>query len=164
MSKDKELQDALAKMLQKDAVTFYAMVVSVDKEKGTCLAADDGLEYKARLSAVINNESEKFFLFPKVGSKVLIACIEEDLHQLYVAKYSDIEDFQLKIADSILVMDASGFNFKKENESLRSLVLELIDGIKKMRFTTNFGPTINLINIADFEAVETKFKSLLKDI
>jgi hypothetical protein len=83
---------------------------------------------------------------------------------LYVAKYSDIEDFQLKIADSILVMDASGFNFKKENESLRSLVLELIDGIKKMKFTTNFGPTINLINIADFEAVETKFKSLLKDI
>ena len=61
-------------------------------------------------------------------------------------------------------MDASGFNFKKENESLRSLMLELIGGIKKMRFTTNFGPTIKLINIADFEAIETKFKSLLKDI
>tara|TARA_R110002126_G_scaffold78629_2_gene195668 strand:+ start:11368 stop:11862 length:495 start_codon:yes stop_codon:yes gene_type:complete len=164
MSKDKELQDAFAKLLERDAVTFSATVLSVDKEKGTCLVSSDQLEYKVRLASVINDSREKFFLYPKLKSIVLVAPIEEDIHQLHVVKYSDIEQLRLRIGDTDFCIDKDGFNFKKENESLRSLILELIDGIKKMKFTTNMGPTINLINLQDFVAVEDKFKQLLKDI
>ena len=159
MSIEKELQDAFAKLLEKDEVTFSAVVISTNKEKGFCLVKDDGLEYKARLAAVINNDRDKFFLYPKVGSKVLISCIEEDMHQLYVAKYSEVEAFQFKIEDCRMSMDSTGFNFKKKNESLRSLILELIGSIKKMKFTTNMGPTIKLINEPEFTSLETKFNS-----
>jgi hypothetical protein len=164
MSKDKQIQDAFAKLLERDAVTFSAVVVSVDKEKGTCIVSADKLEYKVRLASVINDSKEKFFLYPKLKSKVLVAPIEEDIHQLHVIKYGDIEQLRLRIGATDFCIDEAGFNFKKENESLRSLILELIDGIKKMKFTTNMGPTIKLINLQDFVAVEDKFKNLLKEI
>jgi len=164
MSKEKELQDAFAKLLERDAVTFTAKIVEVDKEKGVCIVSDGDLEYKARLAAVINDTKNKFFLYPKIGSQVLISCINEDIHQLYVSKYSDVEEFRVKIADCDFCVTAEGFNFKKENESLRSLILELIGAIKTMKFTTNVGPTINLINKAEFTSLENKFKTLLKDI
>ena len=90
--------------------------------------------------------------------------IEEDLNQLYVVQYSAIEELRLKIANCDFCIDESGFNFKKENESLRSLLLELIGAIKKLKFTTTSGSTINLLNLNDFITVEQKFKTLLKDI
>jgi hypothetical protein len=164
MSVDKELQDGIARMLERDVTTFSATVLEVDKEKGFCIVKDGEFELKARLAAVINDSKEKFFLYPKIGSVVLVAPIEEDIHQLHIIKYSDIEQLRLRIGDTDFCIDKDGFNFKKENESLRSLLLELIEGIKNLKFTTNFGPTINMINIADFTAVETKFKNLLKDI
>lgn len=164
MSKDKEIQDAFAKLLKKDAVTFSAEVITVDKEKGFCKVKADGLEYKARLASVINNDVDKFFLYPKVGSKVLISCIDEDLHQLYVDKCAEVEALQFKIDGCEMSMDTTGFNFKKENESLRSLLLELVTEIKNMKFTTTSGSTINLINLPNFLLIENKFKNLLKDI
>lgn len=164
MSKERELQDAFKKLLEKDAVTFSAVVKNVDKTKGTCMVSDGQLEFKVRLSSVINESQEKFFLYPKPNSIVLVGCIKEDLNQLYVVQYSAIEQLRLKIANCDFCIDESGFNFKKENESLRSLILELIGAIKKLKFTTNMGPTIKLINIQDFVSVENKFKNLLKDI
>lgn len=163
MSKEKELQDAFANLLERDAVTFSATVLSVDKDKGFCKVKDDNLEYKARLASVINNDVDKFFLYPKVGSKVLISCIDEDLHQLYVDKCSEVEAFQFKIGKCEMSMDATGFNFKKENETLKGLLVELLSEIQKMVFTTNMGPTIKLVNAPKFEAIENKFKTLLKD-
>lgn len=163
MNYEKEIQDGLAKLLEKDG-TFSATVKSVDKAKGTCIVKEDKLEYKVRLSAVINESKEKFFLYPKLKSKVLVGLIEEDLNQLYVVQYSAIEELRLKIANCDFCIDESGFNFKKENESLRSLLLELISAIKKMKFSTTAGSTINLLNITDFIVVEQKFKTLLKDI
>lgn len=164
MSKERELQDAFKKLLDKDAVTFSATVKSVDKVKGTCIVSDGQLDFKVRLSSVINESQEKFFLYPKPKSVVLIGCIKEDLNQLYVVQYSAIEQLKLKIANCDFCIDESGFNFKKENESLRSLILELIGAIKKLKFTTTSGSTINLLNINDFLIVENKFKTLLKDI
>lgn len=164
MSKEKEIQDAFAKLLEKDAITFSAKVLEVDKQKGTCLVSDGELQYKARLASVINNDADKFFLYPKINSQVLIACIEEDLHQLYVTKYSEIEAFQFKVGSCEMQMNKDGFNFKKQNEDLKSLIVDLITEIQKMVFTTNMGPTIKLVNAPKFEALENKFKNLLKDI
>ncbi len=163
MSKEKELQDAFAKLLKKDAVTFSAAVKKVDKIKGVCTVSDGDLEYNVRLGSIITNDTDKFFLYPKIESQVLVSCIEEDLHQLYVSKYSEIEAFSFKIGACHLVMDSEGLNFKKQNESLKGLLLELLTEIQKMVFTTNAGPTIKLVNKSKFEEIENKFKQLLKD-
>ena len=164
MSLEREIQDALGQLITPEVSTFSATVLSVDKEKGICKVTNDKLEYNVRLASVINTNKEKFFLYPKLNSKVLVSAIDEDINQLYVAKYSEIEQLRLQIGNTDFCIDKEGFNFKKGNESLKSLMVELIGAIKNLKFTTNVGPTINMINILEFEAVETKFKQLLKDI
>lgn len=177
---EKELQDAFRKLKKRDVDTFPVKVLSVDKAKGTCKVSDDELEYTdVQLSSVIDANNSKFYLFPKVGSSVLVSPINEDLHRLYVEAYSEIESMNLRIESSQLFVDKDkflfkreqvqfkidqdGFLLKKENENLKKLMADLIRAIKALKFTTNNGPTINLINIADFIALENRFNQFLKD-
>ena len=52
----KELQDALRQLSKRETDTFPAKVVSIDKEKGTCVVNDGDLEYtEGRLSATIES-------------------------------------------------------------------------------------------------------------
>jgi len=159
-----ELTEAFRRLKKRDVDTFPAVVVSVDKEKGTCVIASDGLELPdVQLSAIIDGNDKKFYLFPKVGSSVLVSPINEDLHRLYVEEYSEIESLDLKIELVRFQVDKDGFLLKKENETLRALMIDLIMEIKKMKFTTNYGPTIQLINTPQFTAIEERFKNFLKD-
>lgn len=160
---EKELHDAFRKLKQRDVDTFPVKVLSVDKSAGTCKVTDDELEYTdVRLSAVIDGNDKKFYLFPKVGSSVLVSPINEDLKNLYVEAYSEIDGLDLKIEDVHFNIDKDGFLLKKENETLKKLMADLITAIKAMKFTTNNGPTINLVNIADFIALENRFNQFLK--
>ena len=160
---EKELHDAFRKLKQRDVDTFPVKVLSVDKFAGTCKVTDDELEYTdVRLSAVIDGNDKKFYLFPKVGSSVLVSPINEDLKNLYVEAYSEIDGLDLKIDGVHFNIDKDGFLLKKENETLKKLMADLITAIKAMKFTTNNGPTINLVNIADFIALENRFNQFLK--
>lgn len=160
---EKELHDAFRKLKQRDVDTFPVKVLSVDKSAGTCKVTDDELEYTdVRLSAVIDGNDKKFYLFPKVGSSVLVSPINEDLKNLYVEAYSEIDGLDLKIDGVHFNIDKDGFLLKKENETLKKLMADLITAIKAMKFTTNNGPTINLVNIADFISLENRFNQFLK--
>lgn len=160
---EKELHDAFRKLKQRDVDTFPVKVLSVNKSAGTCKVTDDELEYTdVRLSAVIDGNDKKFYLFPKVGSSVLVSPINEDLKNLYVEAYSEIDGLDLKIDGVHFNIDKDGFLLKKENETLKKLMADLITAIKAMKFTTNNGPTINLVNIADFIALENRFNQFLK--
>ena len=160
---EKELHDAFRKLKQRDVDTFPVKVLSVDKSAGTCKVTDDELEYTdVRLSAVIDGNDKKFYLFPKVGSSVLVSPINEDLKNLYVEAYSEIDGLDLKIDGVHFNIDKDGFLLKKENETLKKLMADLSTAIKAMKFTTNNGPTINLVNIADFIALENRFNQFLK--
>lgn len=161
---EQELIEAFRKFKKRDVDTFPAVVVSVDKEQGTCVIEVDGLELPdVQLSSVIDGNNKKFFLFPKVGSSVLVSPINEDLHRLYVEAYSEIESLSVVIETVTFQMDAAGFLLKKENETLKALMVDLIEEIKKMKFTTNNGPTIKLINTPQFTEIGDRFKNFLKD-
>lgn len=164
MSVDKDLQDAFRNLTNRSDDTFSAKVESVDKAKGVCVINDGSLEYTdVRLSSIIDENQNKIYLFPKVGSSVLVSKINNDIHALYIEAYSEIEEYYLKIDDSEFNVDQSGILIKKGEENLQLLMLDLIKAIKQMKFTTNTGSTIKLVNILDFEKLEPRFKQLLKD-
>jgi hypothetical protein len=159
----KELQDAFRRLKKRDVDTFPVTVVSVDKAKGTCTVSDDEIEYTdVQLAAVVDATSNRFYLFPKLDSSVLVSPINEDLHRLYVEAYSEIESVAIVIDGVQFHVDKDGFLLKKENETLKLLMGDLIAAIKAMVFTTNVGPTINLVNLADFELLEQRFNNFLK--
>ena len=168
---EKEQQDAFRKLKKRDVDTFPVKVLSVDKAKGTCKVSDDELEYTdVQLSSVIDANNSKFYLFPKVGSSVLVSPINEDLHRLYVEEYSEIESLDLNVELVRFQVDKDGFLMQKENETLKALMTDLISAIKAMSFTVNTtgtaaaqsGSTTLLNNSAQFDAVETRFNQFLK--
>ena len=65
------------------------------------------------------------------------------------------EHCQLKVND--------GFLLKKQNETLAKLMSDLLKEIQKMKFTTNTGSTIKLVNQPEFLSIENRFKDFLKD-
>ncbi|MDY3534302.1 hypothetical protein PG614_10415 [Riemerella anatipestifer] len=160
----KELQDAFRELAKRDVDTFPVQVISVDKTAGTCTVSDGEIEFTdVRLSATIDNETKRFYLYPKVGSFVLVSPIEEDINRLYVEFFSEVEEFDFKTENSQIKINDEGFLLRKENETLKALMVDLIQEIKKMKFTTNAGPTIRLINKPQFTAIENRFKNFLKD-
>ncbi|WP_034752754.1 hypothetical protein [Chryseobacterium daeguense] len=160
---NKALQDALAKLGKRGVDTFPAEVISVDKENGVCKVSDGEIEYTdVQLSATVEENGKRFFLFPKVGSFVLVSPINEDLHRLYVEFFSDIEDFDLQIEDVRFQVDKEGFLLKKENETLKKLMSDFIKACKNLKFQTNTGVTIQLLNLQEFIEVENRFNQFLK--
>ena len=164
----KEIQDAFREMKKRDVDTFIAKVVSVNKAEGTCKVNDGELDYfGVQLSAVVDDNQNNFYLFPKVGSWVLVSPINEDIHRLYVEAYSEIESLALVIDTVTFRVDKTGFLLKKQNETLKALMSDLIGAIKAMSFvvTTPSGPgaTATLNNTPQFASIETRFNQFLKD-
>lgn len=168
---DDELLKAFRQLKKRDVDTFPAVVVSVNKEQGTCTVKADDLEFTSvQLSAIIDGNDKKFYLFPKVGSSVLVSPINEDLHRLYIEAYSEIESLSIVVETVTFQMDAAGFLLQKENETLKALMIDLIGAIKNMSFLVNTtgtaaaqsGATNTLNNLAEFTAVENRFKQFLK--
>lgn len=160
----KALQDAFRQLSKRGVDTFPAKVVAVDKEKGTCVVNDGDLDYtEIQLSATIESNSKRFYLIPKVGSFVLVSPINEDIHRLYVEFYSEVEELDFQTEKSQVKINDEGFLFKKEDETLANLMKDLLQEIQRMKFTTNAGPTVNLINRVKFKEIENRFKDFLKE-
>ncbi|UDQ54988.1 hypothetical protein LJF28_04800 [Chryseobacterium indologenes] len=159
----RDLQTAFKTLGKRGVDTFPAEVISVDKTNGTCVVSDGSLEYDdVQLSATIEENGKRFFLFPKIGSYVLVSPINEDIHRLYVEFFSEIEDFDLNIGTTQLQIDNGGFLLKKENETLKKIMIDLLQEIQNMKFTTNTGSTIVLINKVKFLGIENRVKDFLK--
>ena len=179
MADENDLAGAL-KNITKTSDEVYAKVCEVleidqDEKTVNVKPVDDtaGI-YNVRLQA--ESETGGLVLFPKVGSMVLVVFINKN--NAAVVNTSEIEKLELVIENSELQIDKDkflfkreqvqlevdqeGFLLKKENETLKKLMADLITAIKALKFTTNNGPTINLINIADFIALENRFNQFLK--
>jgi hypothetical protein len=114
--------------------------------------------FGVRLQA--DSDNGGLVLAPKIGSFVLVVFLNKNA--ALVVNTSELDYYDLIIDKVNFKVDKDGFLLRKENETLKKLMADLIAAIKKMSFTTNVGPTINLINIAEFEAVEKRFNKFLK--
>lgn len=166
---EKALLDAFRKLKQRDVDTFPVTVVSVNRQKGTCTVNDGEIEYTGvQLSSIVDGSNKKFMLYPKVGSSVLVSPIMEDLKRLYVEAYSEIESLELVIESVIFKVDQDGFLLKKQNETLKKLMTDLLSAIELMAFTvatpdTINGSTTSMTNKAQFTNIKIRFNQFLKD-
>ena len=159
MSIDRELAEGLRQIGKRKTPTIAVEVVSVDKSQGTCVVKDDELQYTVRLASVINDNAERFYLFPKVGSSVLIASIGEDENRYYVVAYSEIESVSLRIEDTQLTIDKAGIHLQRGEVDFKSLLNELKAAIiQTPSGPGNFAPN----NVAKFDEINNKINELLQ--
>lgn len=163
MSIDTELQRALQQLIKRDTPTLSVQVVSVNTDNGTCRVLEDGLEFEVRLSSVISPTRERCYLFPKVGSEVLIAPIEEDVHRYHVIGYSEIEAVQCVIDGVEFIMDKDGFILKKNEINFKQLLNDFLTEMKNAVIQTpsgvgNFAPNVK----AKLQELNDKVNQLFK--
>ena len=163
MSIDRELAEGLRSLGKRRTPTIAVEVLSVDKAQGTCVVKDDELQYTVRLASVINDNTERFYLFPKVGSSVLIASIGEDDNRYYVVAYSEIESVSLRIEGTQLVIDKKGVHLQRGEVDFKSLLNELLNELKTAVIQTPAGPgNFAPNNVAKFEEINNKINELLQ--
>lgn len=157
------------KKLAKTNDEVYAKVcevLEIDQNEKTVniKPVDDTAEiYNVRLQA--ESETGGLVLFPKVGSMVLVVFINKN--NAAVVNTSEIEKLELLIEDVQIKVDKTGFLLRKQNETLKKLMSDLLSAIEAMSFTVTTPDTINggttlLINKAQFTAIKTRFNQFLK--
>ena len=92
-----------------------------------------------------------------------MACVFVTKEIAVVVNHSELKQFQIKIEGVEFRISNEGFLLKKESETLAKLMSDLLQEIQKMKFTTNTGSTIKLVNQPEFKAIEKRFNQLLKD-
>lgn len=173
MSFQKDLQDAFSNLKKRAVSTFPATVLSVDIDEGTCVVEANDLEYtEVRLASVIDDSNNKFFIFPKVQSSVLVSPINEDELQLYVEVYGEIDRLSLKIESTELDIDQAGFKFNREGENLKEVMNDLIsefgklcDELSKVVVSIGVTPNVPVINQIKAKAtidVKERLNKILK--
>lgn len=136
-------------------------VTSVDVDNKTAdLKPLDGSSEIFDAYLVTDDENGSLYLEPKAGSLVCVVFVTKTI--AVVINPSELVKMRLKIGSVELDIDKEGFLLKKENETLKKLMGDFITACKKLKFQTNSGVTIKLLNLQDFIDVETRFNQFLK--
>lgn len=172
MATPEQIREALNQMAKKHgpAVSNIAKVKLVDETKATCVLVDeDGQEiFDVRLRPVLTGK-KSFILVPKVGSYVLAVRVEDDDDWMVIAA-DEITKVGYYVGTVLFEIDATGFLLKKENETLKKIMIDLIGAVKAMSFAVSTtgtaaaqtGTTNTLVNLAQFTAIETRINQFLK--
>lgn len=163
MATPEQIRQGLKKMAKQDgpAVSNIAKVKSVDETKATCVLIDEDDQeiFDVRLRPVLTG-NKSFILVPKVGSFVLAVRVEDDEDWMVIAA-DEVTKVAYYVGSTTLEL-TDKVHIEAGGENLASLIDGLFSAISKMVFTTNVGPTINLVNKIEFEDLRMKFKTLLK--
>lgn len=136
-------------------------VLSVDADEKTAdLKPLDGSATIDDAYLMVDDEKGGVFVEPKVGSLVAVVFVNKEI--AVVVGTSEIKQFRVATDAVVFQIDKEGFLLKKENETLKLLMNDLLVAIQEMKFTTNTGSTIQLVNINDFISIQDRFKQFLK--
>lgn len=97
-----DIRKSICTMVGKSGgIAFTAQVVSVD---GECCTVDyDGLQVSdVRLRAVVNGEQSKILVTPKVGSYVMVVSLTDDMTQLIVSAFSEVDKIEIDTGKIVL--------------------------------------------------------------
>ena len=164
MEKAEQIREGLHAMAARfgPAATMIAIVDSVDEVNQLCtLDDDDLLIYEVRLRALITG-NENIIIVPKVGSYVLALRLE-NTEEWMVLACDQIDKIKVVVGNSSFEMDGETFLFKNDVDTLKDLMNDLLQAIQEMVFTTNVGPTINLVNAVAFASIQTRFNNFLNN-
>jgi hypothetical protein len=157
----KGIQAAIQKLGEKgDEVYAKICVVEAVNGKTCTLKPVDGSSEIIDVPFSADTDNDGIINHPLQGSMVLAAFTDKD--SAVICGFSQVELSEIKIGTVTLRITDYGFVIKKGDDSLQKLMKDLITKIRAMKFTTNTGATIQLLNDADFAALEIRFNELLK--
>ncbi len=160
-----DLYNALANFKKRDVDTFVATITEVKRESATCTVSDGDIEYSdVQLSAIVDNDNQKLIVYPALKSTVLVSPISEDIHRLYVDKYSQVESVELNIENTEFVINKDGYSLNREGENLNAVIEDFFTEFGKLcdeinKVVVSVGTTVN---VAAVEEIKNNVKTSIK--
>ncbi|GGG33422.1 hypothetical protein [Hymenobacter glacieicola] len=130
------------------AMVVTGKVTEVDQAERTCDVDpdDEGAPLvSVRLRSVVDDEQNGFTIWPAVGSTVTVLMLDD--HTGLVVQYSEVE----------------AYSIRNQKESLKAILSDFLDAVLNQVFTTNNGPTIQLVNAPEFTAIKERLDLLFLD-
>lgn len=156
------IKEALQKLVESGNELYakIAEVIAVDSEAKTCdVKPIDGTS--EIVDVFLNlDETTGQFREPVIGALICVVFITKET--AVAVNFSELKQHNVKIKETEFTIDENGFLLKKADESLAKLMDDLLKEILKMKFTTNTGSTITLVNSPEFKVIQNRFKTLLK--
>lgn len=161
------LQRIIEKIGDRRAIKAVVMGKATEVTDTSCtVTREDAPElHGVTLNAVYDGALESFVtIVPKEGSDVLAGIIEGQKAEAFIVQCSEVEKVIWKVGDTALTFDAAGWEIKRQNETLKKILADLIKAIRKVTANTNVGPTlIPLINDASFEQLNNRLNDLFSN-
>lgn len=158
------MKKLIQKLAEKEEEVYAKIctVLAVNAEEKTAdLQPLDGSAEVQDVYLIPDYTNGGMFLEPEIGSLVCIVFITKESGVL--VNFSSLKNYHVKIKEVELHISEEGFLLRKQNETLKKLMSDLITEIRRMKFTTNTGSTIRLVNDSQFVTLENRFKNLLND-
>lgn len=134
-----------------DKYSFY-----FDVGEHVVVLMDEYLENGVILGAIYSKTDQPAL----VSSQKISGVVFED--GSYIKYDSQNKIFDLKTGVANYKISNTGHSIKKENESLKNILLDILTGIKAITHTETGSTTGPPLNIAAFTAIETKINNLFE--
>ena len=147
-SQDERLRKALKDFHRPAFSTIAAEVLEVDLAELTVdvLPLDGGAEiFGVRLRAAIDEDRNGLVVVPTKGSTVLVSAINDNWNSAYVAMVSTVQKMILST----------------EQESLHTLLKDIVAEVRALKFATNTGPTVALLTDPQWLLLSDRIDNLL---
>ena len=143
------VREEIQRMIRSEIPTqaLLGTVLSVDKAKGVCdvQPAEAGAPVLLDVALRAVEGAGGFVLWPKEGSFVVVALVDNDRNHCYVAMVSEVE----------------GLTLASATENLHTLLKDVIAEVRKLKFNTNSGATLALITDPAWAALSSRVDKLL---
>lgn len=134
-----EIKDAMERLSGRTALILPGVVTAVRPDEDTCDVQPDND------GAVLLDVALLGGVYPAVGAQVLVGLIENRLTDTFLVTADTITHYRLAT----------------EDESLHTLLKDIISAVRALKFATNQGPTIRLITDLDWVALDARIDKLL---
>ncbi len=143
--------------LQKSKFTITIGTV-IEINGDTCKV--DSFE-EVRLNAIIDDLQSQFTIYPKLGSKVIIARLENE-SDMFVIRVSEVEKVTIKINDQLFELKDGKFKIQVGNVSLKSILNNAFQRLQSSIITTPSGPgNFSPADVAAFAQYNNEVNQLL---
>ncbi|GAA4349785.1 hypothetical protein GCM10023185_06790 [Hymenobacter saemangeumensis] len=134
-----EINDIIGRMTGQKALILPGEVLAVDADAGTCDVRPDNGDADLLDVALLNG------VYPAEGAQVLVGLIENRRTDTFLVAADKITHYQLAT----------------ENESLHTLLKDIVAEVRGLKFSTNAGPTIALLTDPNWLALNDRIDNLL---
>jgi hypothetical protein len=176
MTIEEQIRKSISELGRQPVVILTGTIKDVDENAATCtvIDAEDVDKYQVRIKAAVDEKETGLFVFPKVGSSVLIGRIQES-NEWVILAYTDFTKLTKKQEKSTYTQDDNfafenekctlkledKFTLKNDQTALKDILNEFITEVKNAIINTPSGAgNISPVTQAKLDLIDNKINQL----